>query len=109
MGNSSSGQKRRPSLDDDVLSGVLAGKRYAYQMSHDTQAEESVISFVTGSSAVNAIADQLRDSRLYDSCGKPSLFVGGPSFGPDMSDEGEMTVQSVPTVFKWMGVEKMFT
>ncbi|CAH8872731.1 unnamed protein product [Trichobilharzia szidati] len=103
MGNSSSGHKRRSSLDDDILSGVLAGKRYAYQMSHDTAAEESVISFVTGSSAVNAIADQLRDSRLYDSGGKPSLFVGGPSSGPDTSEDTQTTVQSVPTVFKWDG------
>ncbi|CAH8643108.1 unnamed protein product [Schistosoma mattheei] len=102
MGNSSSGHKRRPSLDDDVLSGVLAGKRYVYQMSHDTPAEDSVISFVTGNSAVHAIADQLRDSRLYDSGGKPNLFLGGPASGPDMSEENQ-PLQSVPTVFKWDG------
>ncbi|KAH8867579.1 5'-AMP-activated protein kinase subunit beta-1 [Schistosoma japonicum] len=93
MGNSSSGHKRRPSLDDDVLSGVLAGKRYAYQMSHDNAAEDSVISFVTGNSAVHAIADQLRDSRLYDFGGKP---------GSELPEENQV-VQSVPTVFKWDG------
>ncbi|KAK4475126.1 hypothetical protein MN116_002213 [Schistosoma mekongi] len=93
MGNSSSGHKRRPSLDDDVLSGVLAGKRYAYQMSQDNPAEDSVISFVTGNSAVHAIADQLRDSRLYDSGGKPVS---------ELPEENQV-VQSVPTVFKWDG------
>ena len=61
-----------------------------------------MISFVTGNSAVHAIADQLRDSRLYDSGGKPNLFVGGPGPGLDISEENQ-PVQSVPTVFKWDG------
>lgn len=97
MGNTSGGHKRRPSLEDDFPSGSMASKRF--QGVQDPTGDESVISILTEGIAINAIADQLRDSRLCGSGEKAMLYVGG---GADAFEDCQ-TPHSVPTVFKWEG------
>ncbi|TPP60996.1 5'-AMP-activated protein kinase regulatory beta subunit [Fasciola gigantica] len=97
MGNTSGGHKRRPSLEDDFPSGTMTNKRF--QGAQDTSGDDSVISILTEGIAINAIADQLRDSRLCGSGEKAMLYVGG---GTDAFDDSQAH-QSVPTVFKWEG------
>ncbi|KAF5397990.1 5'-AMP-activated protein kinase regulatory beta subunit [Paragonimus heterotremus] len=97
MGNTSGGHKRRSSLDDDFPSG----KRSMFQETQDYAGDDSVISILTEGIAINAIADQLRDSRICNPGDRAKLYVGGGTDGPE-----ETVTQNVPTVFKWEGVGK---
>lgn len=67
--------------------------------------DDQVVSILTEGHTIEAIANQLRDSRLQDAPERPSLFmegVGSPDSNNDTSDEppGQATL---PTVFKWEG------
>lgn len=110
MGNTSGGHKRRPSLEDDFPSGSMASKRFqgvqvcywlalTIKIIQDPTGDDSVISILTEGIAINAIADQLRDSRLCGSGEKAMLYVGG---GADAFEDCQAP-HSVPTVFKWEG------
>ena len=69
--------------------------------------DDPVVSILTEGHTIEAIANQLRDSRIQDTPERPSLFmegvnVGSPDSNADTGDEppGQATL---PTVFKWEG------
>ncbi|CAL8072687.1 unnamed protein product [Calicophoron daubneyi] len=86
MGNTSSGHRCRPSLEDEFSSSSNAGRIQDY-------ADDQVISILTEGGAINVLADQLRDPRIGSPGERAKLYVG--------DDAG--IVQNVPTVFKWEG------
>ncbi|TGZ63532.1 hypothetical protein CRM22_006869 [Opisthorchis felineus] len=97
MGNTSGGHKRRSSLDED-FSGGNAVKRQMFHEPQDYPGDDSVISILTEGVAIDAIAEQLRDSRLCSLGDKGMLYVGGGMDGVE-----DNVPQNVPTVFKWEG------
>lgn len=96
MGNTSSGHKRRTSLEDDALPSNYATRRPIYQFSTDSHGDDAVFNI-----SVDDVAN-IDQSRQYGTSAKPTLYVGPPGGGPDIFEESQVP-QSVPTVFKWDG------
>lgn len=67
--------------------------------------EDPVVSILTEGHTIEAIANQLRNSRIQDTPERPFLFmdvVGSPESSADIPEETPAPT-TLPTVFKWEG------
>uniref|UniRef100_A0A0X3PWS3 5'-AMP-activated protein kinase subunit beta-1 n=1 Tax=Schistocephalus solidus TaxID=70667 RepID=A0A0X3PWS3_SCHSO len=113
MGNAAGSSKRRSSIDDDYVGSLSVTnnpyyppkRKFILQASQAVNDDDPVVSILTEGHTIEAIANQLRDSRLQDPSEQPSLFVGSLNNQEapfDTSDEPPPQ-PTLPTVFKWEG------
>lgn len=113
MGNTPGTSKRRSSIEDDYTSGVgIMGnpyyppkRKFILQASQAVNDDDPVVSILTEGHTIEAIANQLRDSRIQDGPDRPCVFmdvVGSPESSGDTLEETPAHT-TLPTVFKWEG------
>nr|AER10554.1 AMP-activated protein kinase beta subunit [Echinococcus multilocularis] len=104
MGNTPGTSKRRSSIEEEYTGsvGVMSNPYYILQAS---QVDDPIVSILTEGHTIEAIANQLRNSRIQDAPERPCVFmdvVGSPELSGDTSDETPSHT-TLPTVFKWEG------
>ncbi|VEL16506.1 unnamed protein product, partial [Protopolystoma xenopodis] len=103
MGNSNSGGKRRGSLDEDY-SHSFSNHVYPNKRKLIVQpSQDSIVSILTDSKAMDAIASRLRDSKITDLNGKALIYVGGGGSTEVPASEDISEPSALPTVFTWEG------
>ncbi|VDN96415.1 unnamed protein product [Rodentolepis nana] len=113
MGNTPGTSKRRSSIEDDYTGGAgIMGnpyyppkRKFILQASQAVNDDDPVVSILTEGHTIEAIANQLRNSRIQDGPDRPCVFmdvVGSPESSGDTLDETPAHT-TLPTVFKWEG------
>lgn len=126
MGNTPGTSKRRSSIEDDYTggAGIMSNpyyppkRKFILQASqvrfkilcklHFPQAvndDDPVVSILTEGHTIEAIANQLRNSRIQDGPDRPCVFmdvVGSPESAGETPEETPAHT-TLPTVFKWEG------
>nr|CDS32620.1 AMPK beta subunit [Hymenolepis microstoma] len=113
MGNTPGTSKRRSSIEDDYAGGAgIMGnpyyppkRKFILQASQAVNDDDPVVSILTEGHTIEAIANQLRNSRIQDGPDRPCVFmdvVGSPESSGDTLEETPAHT-TLPTVFKWEG------
>uniref|UniRef100_A0A5K3EGX4 5'-AMP-activated protein kinase subunit beta-1 n=2 Tax=Mesocestoides corti TaxID=53468 RepID=A0A5K3EGX4_MESCO len=113
MGNTPGTSKRRSSIDEEYTgsAGVMSNpyyppkRKFILQASQTVNDDDPVVSILTEGHTIEAIANQLRNSRIQDTSEHPCLFTdvaGSPESSTDVPDEPPAQT-TLPTVFKWEG------
>ncbi|VDM26479.1 unnamed protein product, partial [Hydatigera taeniaeformis] len=113
MGNTPGTSKRRSSIEEEYTGsvGVMSNpyyppkRKFILQASQAVNDDDPVVSILTEGHTIEAIANQLRNSRIQDTPERPCVFmdvVGSPESSGDTTDEAPSHT-TLPTVFKWEG------
>ncbi|EUB62918.1 5'-AMP-activated protein kinase subunit beta-1 [Echinococcus granulosus] len=113
MGNTPGTSKRRSSIEEEYTGsvGVMSNpyyppkRKFILQASQAVNDDDPVVSILTEGHTIEAIANQLRNSRIQDAPERPCVFmdvVGSPESSGDTTDETPSHT-TLPTVFKWEG------
>ncbi|KAM3187968.1 hypothetical protein ACTXT7_001203 [Hymenolepis weldensis] len=113
MGNTPGTSKRRSSIEDDYTggAGIMSNpyyppkRKFILQASQAVNDDDPVVSILTEGHTIEAIANQLRNSRIQDGPDRPCVFmdvVGSPESSGDTPEETPVHT-TLPTVFKWEG------
>ncbi|VDK32789.1 unnamed protein product [Taenia asiatica] len=113
MGNTPGTSKRRSSIEEEYTGnvGVMSNpyyppkRKFILQASQAVNDDDPVVSILTEGHTIEAIANQLRNSRIQDTPERPCVFmdvVGSPESSGDTTEEAPSHT-TLPTVFKWEG------